>query len=111
MALEATISLTVQDLPENDIWFINAQAWKNYWANTSGTVELVAASNLIYTSQTVNVSAHTIPQMVVDGVPYTLVPMSLFNSLLDKVNNLDVSYQNLREAMKDAGYIQNSQPA
>ena len=105
MALNAEIQIVVQDLPENDIWFANAQSWKNYWANVTGYIELTGAVVNTYTDTAYNYNLYNATRFNVDGTPYDLPSMEMLVALQAKFNTLMASYKGLRTALKDAGLI------
>jgi hypothetical protein len=47
--------------------------------------------------------------MVIDGVNYALVTVDMFNSMMNRLNALESSYQDLRTQLKDASIIDNAQ--
>lgn len=107
--ITATVSLNVPDLPENDIWFANAQAWNNYWRNITATIEIdTLASTNLYVPFAFNENIQDV-EIYVDGVPFYFITKEKFDSLKNKVANLDTNYQQLRSALQDAGIIDNAQ--
>ena len=107
--LSATVTLKVQDLPDNEMWFVNAQAWHNYWANLTGTVELEAATTTIYTPVQYVANLYTAIRLNVDGNIVTIPPIEMVQGLAATVVALDTSYQKLRKELRDAGFITSSQ--
>lgn len=113
-----TLSLTVPELPDNDIWFLNAAAWNNYWLNgvfsanipiadtvTYGLV--MTGNNLVYTDP-----ANTPTKRVtlnLDGIDYAVLQAESFDELRIRFEALVVSYQNLRNGLKAANLINNAQ--
>jgi hypothetical protein len=108
MALTARINLVVPDLPDADVWFANAAAWKNYWRNIGAEVEFDAAATTIYVPVAYN-NALVPFFTVVDGFNYVLVTTAMFESLMNRVNAMEASFQDLRTQMRDAGFITNAQ--
>lgn len=105
----ATVSISVPALPENDIWFANAQAWNNYWKNLSATIEIQAlATTTLYVPGTFN-SSLPVYNLVIDGVECVVVSKAMFDSLRDMVINLESSYQLLRTELREAGIITDAQ--
>lgn len=108
MPLQANIVLIVPDLPDASVWFANAAAWKDYWRNITAQVEFESAENDAYVPLAVDTSIEYVALDIM-GVNYSLVPSLLFESLVAKVNAMDAAFQNMREAMKDAGFIEEAQ--
>lgn len=108
MPLTANIILIVPDLPDASVWFANAAAWKDYWKNISAQVQFDSAENNIYVPLAFD---NTIEFVAIDiaGTVYELVPKTMFNSLKNRLDAMEASYQNLRASMKDAGFIEESQ--
>lgn len=106
--LTATLQLNVPPLPDNDYWFINAAAWSNYWQNIVMTATFNPAANAIYVPSPFDPTTAT-DDFNIDGVEYYVPSLAMFNSLKAQVAALDASFQDLRAAMKTAGFIQNSQ--
>ena len=107
--LSATVTLQVQDLPDNEMWFVNAQAWHNYWSNLSGTVELEAATTTIYTPVQFVANSYTAIRMNVDGNVITLPPIEMVQALAATVFALNESYKIFRTELRNAGFITASQ--
>lgn len=108
MPLTANIVLIVPPLPDADVWFANAAAWANYWRNITAQVQFDSATNALY----VPVPLNTLIEYVaidIGGTIYNLVPQAMFESLRDRVNAMEANYQDLRTAMKNAGFISQAQ--
>jgi hypothetical protein len=104
----ALINLAVPALPDADVWFANNAAWATYWAGVSGTVELDPADTTLYIPVAFDLTI--VPCAInVDGIDYLLVTSNQLTSILNKLNAIDTSYQNLRSELRDAGYITNAQ--
>jgi len=108
MALTAQLALVVPALPDNDYWFINAAAWSNYWQGIQMTATFTPAANAKYVPSPFDNTTNT-ELLNIDGVEVYLPSLAQFNTLKAQVAALDQSYQDLRTAMKTAGYIQESQ--
>lgn len=108
MALTASVSFNVPDLPDNDTWFVNAAAWHNYW----GSIDLTATFNPAATTKYVPTPYDaSIPptDLIIDSVHNVVVSLAMFNSLVAQVQSTDQALQNLRTQLKDAGFITNAQ--
>ena len=106
--LSATLQLKVPALPNNDYWFINAAAWSNYWQNIIMTATFNPAANALYVPSPFDLTTAT-EDFNIDGVEYYMPSLAMFNSLKAQVAALDNAFQDLRTAMKAAGFITNSQ--
>lgn len=102
--ISASIVIQVTPLTDNDIWFANAAAWNNYWANVSGEVTLTPATTTAYIP--LQFDSTKLPANInIDTIPYVLATNDMFNSLLQAYVNLDQSYQTLRGQLFAAGFI------
>lgn len=108
MALSGNVQFNVPALPNNDIWFANAQAWTNYWQGIAATVDLNAAATNLYVPVAYDDTIQP-PVFNIDGVNYQLATFTMIVSLLARIAALDAAFQDLRTAMKNAGYITNAQ--
>lgn len=108
MALNATFQINVPALPNNDVWFINAQAWTNYWQNVPVTATLDAAATNLYVPVAYDDTIQP-PVFQIDGINYQLATFTMITSLLARIAALDAAVQDMRTAMKNAGYINNAQ--
>lgn len=108
MALTVSFSLDVTPLPDNEVWFANSAAWTNYWRNLTISAELDSAANAIYVEVPYNslLGYFTLNYL---GVDYALATQEQFTSLLSSFNTLNASYKQLRDDLKNAGFILNSQ--
>lgn len=106
MGIAATVSFNVPALANDDIWFLNAAAWSNYWAAVPATIDINAVITAQYIPQAFD---PTLPvyDLRIDGVDKNMPSMDLFNSLAIQVQALDGSFQNLKAALKAAGLITN----
>lgn len=108
MAIEFTIALNVPALPDNDIWFLNSAAWSNYWQNIDVEATLTPITNDPYVPVAYDTGLqYTV--LNVDGVDYLLPTLAMFTSLLNAFNALDLSYKTLRDELKTAGLLTESQ--
>jgi hypothetical protein len=108
MAIDASVQIIVPDLPDASIWFANAAAWKNYWKNITAEITFDGANTTIYVPFPYDVTLNP-AYMVIDGVNYALVTVDMFNSMMNRLNALESSYQDLRTQLKDASIITNAQ--
>jgi len=108
MALTAQLALVVPALPDADFWFINAASWSNYWQGIQMTANFAAAANAKYVPSPFDPTTD-IDNFNVDGVDYFVPSLARFASLQAQVAALDAAFQDMRTAMKTAGYIQESQ--
>lgn len=101
-----TFQLNVPDLPDSGVWFANAAAWKNYWLNVSTTVNFGIAANAVYVEIAPGPSQYFDLQLDLDGdgtpESYVVPSKAAFDQLVN-------SYKDLRQAMKDAGLIEEAQ--
>lgn len=106
--LTAQLALVVPALPDNDYWFINAAAWSNYWQGIQMTAEFAPATNIKYIPSPFDNTTAT-ELLNIDGVEHYFPSLAMFNSLKAQVAALDASFQDLRTAMKTAGFISEAQ--
>jgi len=106
--ISGTVSISVPDLPDADVWFANSAAWTNYWKNLTAQLEFNGAATTVFVP--VNFD-NTLPpaDFVVDDVHNVVPTIEQFNSLLAAFNALAASYQDLRTQLKDSGFITNAQ--
>lgn len=108
MPITAIVTLNVPDLPDADVWFANAAAWKNYWRQQIANVTIEPAATTLYVPSAYDTSL--VPFYTnIDGVDYVLVTTAMFDSLMNRLDTLENSYQALRTQLKDAGLITNAQ--
>ena len=107
MGLNVTAVINVAPLPENDIWFANAQAWNNYWKNVTATFEVQPETTTKYAGGSESVYDNNLHPLAlqVDGVAYSFITVEMFQSFLDAYAALNASYKELRQALEDAGLI------
>ena len=105
-ALTATISFNVTPLPDDDVWFLNAAAWSNYWGSIQGTVTINPAVTISYAPQTFD---NTLPahNLIIDGIERIMPSLAMFSSLVNQVAALDGNFQDLKNALANAGLITN----
>src|SRR6266404_2343090 len=109
MPFTVTFKLNVTPLPENDIWFANAAAWTNYWANQPGVAVIVnPASTTIYVPQPQDTSL-PVYDLIIDGMDRNIPSLLLHESLATQVTAIDQALQDLRTQLKAAGFISNAQ--
>lgn len=104
--MTATITITVDPLTDNTIWFANAAAWNNYWASVDATVDIDPLTTVAYTDQPYNTGLSAgMPIFNIAGTDHILVTKPCFDSLLAMVNALNSSYETLRTEMYNQGLI------
>lgn len=108
MALTVNVALNVPPLPENDIWFANAQAWSNYWRDIDIVGTLEPADTTVYASSPYDNSLIPLATNI-DGTDYVLITLAMFTSLKNRLDVLNAAFEDMRTQMKDAGYISNAQ--
>lgn len=106
--LSATISLTVPDLSDNDVAFANNEAWVNYWSEIEVVAEFDPVDNTIYVDNPYN-NALAYTAINVDGIDYVLSSKAQFDSFLLDYSTLKANYKTLRNELKNAGFLLNSQ--
>lgn len=109
MPLSVSISLDVPPLPDDDVWFANAAAWTEYWRDIDLEATFNAIVNTLYAEQNYD---YTLPAPVIrgdDGADYALVTVAMLSSLINRVDTLNTSYKTLRNELKAAGLLTNSQ--
>lgn len=108
MATTVNVILDVPDLPDADIWFANAAAWKNYWKNIPLQFTFQGATTTKYVPFPYDVTL--IPVAVtIEGVNYDMPTMAMFTSLHNRLDTLESKFQDMRTEMKDAGLITQAQ--
>lgn len=108
MGLTVNINIAVPDLPDNDVWFANAQAWKNYWRNIGGDASIEPAATDKYVASTYNNALVPVAFNYL-GVDYVVPTVAMFQSLLNRVDVLNNAFEAMRTQLKDAGLIENAQ--
>lgn len=102
--ITATVSLNVTPLVDNEIAFVNAAAWNNYFNALSGEVEIDAITTTGYTDSPYD-NTLTPHELTVGADLYRFPTLDQFNSLKAQVATLDDSYQTLRAKLYAAGLI------
>lgn len=105
MALDLTISMSVPALPDNGIWFANAQAWSNYWNAVGGTAELVPIDVTPFVAHTWPVPDLDPAVFQIDGVDYVVCTKAMFEELKEKVDALETAFATFRTELYDGGLI------
>jgi|SRR5215813_10516359 len=105
MALTASLRLVVPALPDDDVWFLNAAAWSNYWQNINMAATFDAYPNQKYVPSAFD-NTLSYEMIIIDDVHIAVPSQAQFDSLKAQVAALDDSYQRLRTDLKDAGFIQ-----
>lgn len=109
MALTVEISLDVTPLPDDDVWFANAAAWSEYWQNINIEATFDALNNALYVESPYDMALVSPTITADDGAPYNLATEEMISSLLNAYNTLNTSYKLLRNELKAAGLLTNSQ--
>jgi len=106
MALNVNIQLNVPALIDGEDWFVDATAWSNYWRGLNLVATFNPSANNLY----VNVPYdNTLAYVNVASGVGMVASQAQFVSLLAAYAALNTNYQELRDAMKAAGFITNSQ--
>lgn len=108
MGLQLAIRLNATDLPDNGIWFANSAAFTNYLNSLEGEGNLEPAANLKYVPSNYD-DTLVAATVTIDEEDFVLVTKAMFDSLKAKLDTLDISYKNLRDALKAAGVITEAQ--
>lgn len=104
MPLNFNIAISVPALPNNGIWFANAQAWTNYWATVSGAATLDPVDVTSYTTPAL--ASHDPAVIQIDGVEYVLCTKAMYDALAAKLTTLDNAFKTMRTEMVDGGLIE-----
>jgi hypothetical protein len=108
MPLTANINLAVPALPDNDTAFANNAAWQNYWANINVNVTFDGAANDTYIPSVYDNSLPPVA-LIVNAQQYNVPTTDMFNSLLAAYSTMEANYREMRDALKAAGILTNSQ--
>lgn len=108
MAINASFVLSVTPLPETDAWFVNSDAWTNYWANVEGEIIFEAIPTSVYVESPFDTNLAP-DEIVIDDTVFDVCTIDQLASLVAMVNALNNSYKLLRTALRDAGLITNAQ--
>lgn len=109
MALTVNISLDVPDLPDDDVWFANAAAWTEYWRDISVEATFDAVANSLYAETNYDTSLMGVTITDDTGAQHSLATVAIITSLLARLDTLNTSYKTLRDELKVAGLLENSQ--
>jgi len=109
MALNATGTLVVPPLSDNEEWFINVAAWNNYWTDIPLDITLTGADTTIYVPHVPNYALPFVQMAMEDGTTQDFPTKAQFNDLLTLVTTLNTSYELLRTELRAAGLITNAQ--
>jgi len=105
MALTASINLNVTPLPDNDVWFANAQAWTNYWKNTVAQANFDPAVTSAYVAVPWNTALTPVTFNMPDNVNLLLVTVDMYNNMKARLDALNQAFSDLKAQMKAAGFI------
>lgn len=106
--ITGTITFHVTPLTDNQVWFANADAWNNYWENITATFEIDGADTTLYVESPYDTDL--VPVVFnYGGIDYVITQAAQFDSLLAEVNTLNNNYKLMRNELKLAGLITNSQ--
>lgn len=108
MPITANVVLAVPPLPDNDFWFINADAWENYWNQIPASIEIDPADTTLYAPQAYNDALQPVA-INIAGQDYIVVTQDMFTSLKTRLDTLNTNYETLRTELKNAGLITNAQ--
>ena len=106
--IDGTIQIIVPELPDASVWFQNAAAWSNYWRNISATLSFPGADTTLYIPVPYDITLQPCVQ-IIDGIQYVLITQEMFDSLHNRLDALEASYEDLRTELKDASIITNAQ--
>lgn len=108
MALTASIRLNVPALPQNDVWFANAQAWSNYWRAIEADLEFDPITTTKYNAVAFDSTIE--PTYInIDGVVHVVINKEMFDSLKATVTALDQAFKDMRNQLKNEGVITEAQ--
>ena len=100
------IGQSLPDLPDNDVWFANNAAWKNYWKEIAFNGNASFASIVVPDYNYYVYDGNFIATAVVVGAnTYQLCSFAAAQELQTQLLTLETSYRNMRAAMKVAGLI------
>ena len=113
----SSISLTVPNLPDNDVAFANNAAWVAYWkqANFSANVPAAdvgvygvvqKASTTIYTDPGTTATNYVL--MTIGNVQYQVALAASFDELKAQVTALNATVKQMKSALAAAGIITNA---
>lgn len=119
MTTISVLSLNVPQLPDNDIAFLNADAWNNYWLQGEFTANInIATSGDYGLVKQASTTVYVDPGVIVDaaftfndtlGAPHLVVDQATYDSLKAQVAALVLAVKQMRTAMVTAGLITNGQ--
>ena len=104
--LTVSINLAVPPVTDNDVWWANAAAWTNYWANIDLTGTFDPYNNDTYT-ETPYDNTQQGYQINYGDQPLNFPSTAQFNSLLAAYQALNASYKQLRQDLINIGLIEN----
>lgn len=104
MPLNVNINLVVPDVPENDVWWANAAAWKNYWRHIDLVATFDGAATDPYNEFAYDNTLQNV-QIVYDDVPTDVPTLAQHNSLVNAYNALNADYKLLKQTLVDLGII------
>lgn len=102
--ITATISLVVPPLEDNEIAFVDAAAWNNYFNNLTGDVTIDPLTVTGYTAIPFDTGLPPY-SLTVDSEEFVFPTLTQFNSLRDAYNALASNYQLLRNELYAGGLI------
>lgn len=109
MGLSVSISLDVPPLLDDDIWFADAAAWSEYWREIDLVATFDAINNTLYVPVAYDYTINAPTVTADDNVAYALVTKEMVLSLIARYDTLETNYKILRNELKAAGLLQNSQ--
>lgn len=108
MPITASVSFNVTPLPDGDVWFANAAAWNNYWANIVADIDIDPIDTILYAASVYSAGAG-VYVLNIDGVEHRLVTEEMHTSLLNRLNTLNSAFETMRTELRNAGLITNAQ--
>jgi hypothetical protein len=109
MALNITTTVQVPPLTDNEVWFASAAAWNAYWTSIPLDITVTGAPTSIYTETLPNYTLNSVKMVLQDGTTEKFVTEAQFESVLGMLLVLNNAFKNMRDELKDAGLITNSQ--
>ena len=105
----ANISISVPALPDNDDWFVNRQAWTNYWRDVTAAVTFVPVEVEQYVEAAFDATLEPCIQNI-DGTDFVLVTKAMFDSLRNRIDTLNQDYIDFRTQLETQGLIEQVVP-
>lgn len=104
-----TFSINVEPLPDNDVWFVNAAAWSNYWAGMTASADINAIDTSLYVPVAFDTNLNYFA-LNIDGLnTHYLATQAIVESLINRVDVLNAAFETMRTELRNAGLITNAQ--